>query len=186
MRWSDASAQEPGYLTYQEQLSNPTQSIMRNATDVGKRTLGQVSTHFDVNIGKTLFWSSKAYGNLFQDQRFVTFGPAVAQQERDRNEGQYGALTSLTYHPVIGWLDDFSLETGFDSQQQQNQYQRYLIDSRIRRAIGLRNDEKWRFQNYGGYMQAVIKPFRWLKLPRAIRPILPTAIFQLSAFDLRR
>ncbi|MDD1622265.1 MAG: TonB-dependent receptor [Methylococcaceae bacterium] len=169
VRWSDANAQEAGYLTYPEQLLSSTQSMARNATDGGKRTLGQVSTHFDLNISETLFWSSKAYGNLFQDQRFVTYGPGSNQQERDRNEVQYGALTSLTYHPVISWLNDFSLETGFDFQQQENKYLRYVTDNRVRRANGLRNDEQWNFLNYGGYIQAVIKPFEWLKITPGYR-----------------
>lgn len=169
VRWSDANAQEAGYLTYQEQLSSLTQSMARNATDGGKRTLGQVSTHLDVNISKTLFLSSKAYGNLFQDQRFVTYGSDSVQQERDRNEVQHGAITSLTYHPVISWLDDFSLETGFDFQQQENKYLRYLTDKRARRGNGLRNDEQWNFLNYGGYIQAVIKPFKWLKITPGYR-----------------
>lgn len=169
VRWSDATAEEAGYLTYQELLSSRTQSMARNATDGGKRTLGQVSTHFDLNISKTLFWSSKAYSNLFEDQRFVTFGPGSAQQERDRNEVQYGALTSLTYRPAVSWLDDFSLETGFDFQQQENKYLRYLTDNRVRIASGLRNDEQWNFLNYGGYIQAVIKPFKWLKITPGYR-----------------
>ncbi|MDT4290505.1 TonB-dependent receptor [Methylomonas sp. MO1] len=168
-RWSEAGAQEPGYMTYQEQLLNQTQTFARNATDGGKRTVGQVSTHLDVNLSKTLFWSSKVYGNLFDDQRYVTYGPGAAQQERDRDEIQYGAMTSLTYHPVVSWLDDFSLETGFDFQQQENKYLRYLTDSRVRRSSGLRNDEKWDFLNYGGYIQAVIKPFKWLKLTPGYR-----------------
>ncbi|AEG00890.1 TonB-dependent receptor domain-containing protein [Methylomonas methanica] len=168
-RWSEAGAQEPGYMTYQEQLRNQTQSFARNATDGGKRTLGQVSTHLDVNLSPTLFWSSKVYGNLFEDQRYVTYGPDVAQQERNRDEIQYGAMTSLTYHPVVSWLDDFELETGFDFQQQENKYLRYLTDSRVRRSTGLRNDEKWDFLNYGGYIQAVIKPFKWLKLTPGYR-----------------
>ncbi|NJA05661.1 MULTISPECIES: TonB-dependent receptor domain-containing protein [Methylomonas] len=168
-RWSEAGAQEPGYMTYQEQLLNQTQTFARNATDGGKRTVGQVSTHLDVNLSQTLFWSSKVYGTLFDDQRYVTYGPGAIQQERDRDEIQYGAMTSLTYHPVVSWLDDFSLETGFDFQQQENKYLRYLTDSRVRRSTGLRNDEKWDFLNYGGYIQAVIKPFKWLKLTPGYR-----------------
>jgi len=168
-RWSEAGAQEPGYMTYQEQLLNQTQTFTRNATDGGKRTVGQVSTHLDVNLSPTLFWSSKVYGTLFDDQRYVTYGPGAAQQERDRDEIQYGAMTSLTYHPVVSWLDDFSLETGFDFQQQENKYLRYLTDSRVRRSSGLRNDEKWDFLNYGGYIQAIIKPFKWLKLTPGYR-----------------
>lgn len=186
VRWSEAGAQEPGYLTYQEQLASTTQSMARNNTDGGKRQMGQVSTHFDVHLSDTLFWSNKAYSNTYKDQRFVQFDPMFQQVERDRDETQYGAITSLTYHPVVTWLDDFSLETGFDFQQQDNQYQQYrTIDTVRGRASAdphvfsssspfspsryVRNDESWNFLNYGGYIQAVIKPTRWLKITPGYR-----------------
>ena len=173
VRWSEAGAEEPGYLTYQEQLLSSTQSMARNATDGGKRQVGQVSANFDVHLSDTLFWSNKAYSNTYKDQRFVKFDPSFAQVERDRDETQYGAITSLTYHPVVNFLDDFSLETGFDFQQQDNQYQQYRTDNTIRRSplsrTNLRNDEAWSFLNYGGYIQAVIKPTKWLKITPGYR-----------------
>ncbi|PPD32950.1 MAG: TonB-dependent receptor [Methylomonas sp.] len=180
VRWSDANAEEPGYLTYQEQLLSQTRSLARNATDGGKRQMGQVSTYLDVNLTDELFWSTKAYSSNWKDERFVKFEPAFQQTERQRDETQYGAMTSLTYHPEINWLDDFSLETGFDFQQQENQYQQYRTIDRVRsRLVGgvptfnpstyTRNDESWGFLNYGGYVQAVIKPTRWLKITPGYR-----------------
>ncbi|WP_347986664.1 TonB-dependent receptor [Methylomonas sp. AM2-LC] len=172
-RWSEADAQEPGYLTYQEQLQSTTQSMARNNTDGGKRQLGQFSSFFDAKLNDKLFWSNKVYTNTFKDQRFVLFDPCCAQVERDRDELQYGAITALTYHPVINWLNDFSLETGMDFQQQQNSYQQYRTTKAIQRtpanATNVRNDEKWDFLNYGGYVQAVIKPTQWLKITPGYR-----------------
>ncbi len=172
-RWSEAGAQEPGYMTFQEQLANPEQSFPRNATDGGKRTVGQISSHLDVNLTKTLFWSTKAYSNLYDDQRLVLFDSCCAQVKRDRDEVQYGATTSLTYHPVINWLEDFSLESGFDFQQQENKYKQYRTNLGVPRspinATNIRNDEHWNFLNYGGYVQAVIKPTKWLKITPGYR-----------------
>lgn len=172
-RWSEAGAQESGYLTFQEQLADPEQSMLRNATDYSKRTVGQVSTHLDVNLTDKLFWSNKAYGNVFDDQRMVKFEPVFAQVKRDRDEVQYGAITSLTYHPTINWLEDFSIESGFDFQQQENKYQQYRTTNGVARtpfnSTNLRNSEQWNFLVYGGYTQAVIKPTKWLKITPGYR-----------------
>lgn len=168
LRWSEAEAQEPGYLTYQEQLISTTQSMPRNATDGGKRQMGQVSTHFDLHLTATLFWSNKAYSNTYRDQRFVKFEPVFGQVERLRDETQYGAITSLTYHPVLDWLNDFSVESGFDFQQQDNRYQQYSANNGVRGATRS-SDESWNFLNYGGYIQAVIKPTSWLKITPGYR-----------------
>ena len=166
-RWSEADAEEPGYLTYKEQLADPTQSMARNATDGSTRTLGQVSAHLDVNVTDQLFWSTKSYGNLFEDQRFVKFESQYSQQERNRDEVQHGALTSLTYHPEVSWLNDLSIESGFDFQQQNNKYSRFNTTDRVRTRT--RNDEHWDFLVYGGYVQAVIKPTEWLKITPGYR-----------------
>lgn len=172
-RWSDANAQEPGYLTYQEQLANPRQSPLRNATDNSKRSTGQVSANLDVNLTDELFWSNKAYGNVLDDQRLVKFEPFFAQVKRERDEVQYGAITSLTYHPTIAWMEDFSIETGFDFEQQENKYRQYRTDNGVTRvpfnSTNLRNDEHWNFLVYGGYVQAVIKPTQWLKITPGYR-----------------
>lgn len=107
-RWSEAEAQEPGYLTEAQTRIDRTQSRTHNATDGGNRQVGQLSGHLDVNLRDDLFWSTKAYANTFDDKRWVTFSANVAQQERLAEELQYGAITTLTYRPDISWLYDFS------------------------------------------------------------------------------
>jgi iron complex outermembrane receptor protein len=178
VRWSEADAEEPGYLTYEEKSDSRTQSFDRNDTDGSQRQIGQVSAFFDANLTDDLFWSTKAYANTFNDERFVKFDACCQQVERQRNESQYGAMTSLTYRPVITWLNDFSLEVGFDFQQQDNEYQQYRTIERVRTRPGAnpfdparytRNNEEWDFLNYGGYIQAVIKPTSWLKITPGYR-----------------
>ena len=166
-RYSEADADEPGYLTYAVSRTTPTISNKWNATDGGKREVGQFSAHLDVNLTDDLFWSTKSYANTFNDQRWVTFSAAESQQERLTNEIQYGAITSLTYRPTIAWLDDFSIETGFDIQQQDNQSRRYRTAARAHTTTT--RDQEFNFHVYGGYLQAMIKPFKWLKITPGFR-----------------
>lgn len=166
-RWSDADAQEPGYLTLAQSRANPTQSMPHNASDGGTREVGQLSGHLDVNIRDNLFWSTKSYANIYNDQRFVRFSQNVSQQERDGNELHYGGTTSLTYSPKISWLNDFSLETGLDTQLQDNKSQRYTTNNTIRSATT--RNQAFDFNVYGGYLTAKIKPFKWLKLTPGFR-----------------
>ena len=166
-RWSDADAQEPGYLTLAQSRANPTQSMPHNASDGGTREVGQLSGHLDVNIRDNLFWSTKSYANIYNDQRFVRFSQNVSQQERYGNELHYGGTTSLTYSPKISWLNDFSLETGLDTQLQDNKSQRYTTNNTIRSATT--RNQAYDFNVYGGYLTAKIKPFKWLKLMPGFR-----------------
>lgn len=166
-RWSEANAQEPGYLTFQDSRTHPTMTNAYNETDGDKRQMGQVSGHFDINLTDDLFWSTKSYANSYDDQRWVKFSAAVSQQERITEEIQYGAITSLTYRPDISFLQDFSVETGFDIQKQENKSARYL-DVRRNRTTQTR-DQQFDFYVYGGYLQAMIKPFNWLKITPGFR-----------------
>lgn len=166
-RWSEADAKEPGYLTSAQAKADPTQSMAHNASDGGTRDVGQLSGHLDVNLAENLFWSTKSYANVFNDQRWVRFSAGESQQERLSNEIQYGATTSLTYRPTIAWLDDFSLETGFDIQEQDNKSRRYRTLTRVRTSQT--RDQDYNFYVYGGYLQAMIKPFKWLKLTPGFR-----------------
>lgn len=173
-RYSYAEAQEPGYLTFSESRSNPTQSRPHNATDGGNRELGQLSGHFDLNLTDDLFWSTKSYANIYNDQRWVTFNAPTTpgtsnQQERLTNEVQYGAITSLTWRPKVDFLDDFSSEVGFDIQQQDNKSRRWRgIVDRVRQGAPAR-DQEFNFHVYGGYMSALIQPFKWLRITPGFR-----------------
>jgi iron complex outermembrane recepter protein len=168
-RYSYAEALEPGYLTFAESRLSPTYSPARNASDGGNRELGQLSGHFDFNLTDDLSWSTKSYSNIYNDQRWVTFGPDASQQERLTKEVQYGAITSLTWRPKVTFLDDFSTEVGFDIQQQDNKSRRWrgTID-RVRQGNPGRNQE-FNFHTYGGYVSAMIQPFKWLRLTPGFR-----------------
>lgn len=166
-RWSDADAEEPGYLTAAQAKQKPTQSMRHNASDGGSRQIGQLSGHFDWFLRDDLFWSTKVYGNTFDDKRWVTFSSNVAQQERLSEEIQYGGITTLTYHPYISWLEDFSLESGFDVQYQKNKSYRFLTRNHVRTSQ-TRNQE-FDFEIHGGYMQAMIQPTKWLRLTPGFR-----------------
>jgi iron complex outermembrane receptor protein len=138
-----------------------------NQSDGDKRQVGQLSGHFDVNLSDELFWSTKSYVNTFDDKRWVTFSAAATQQNRVAEEIQYGAITSLTYHPTIAWLNDFSVETGFDVQYQDNKSARYLTNNRV--ATSQTRDQEFGFHDYGGYVQMMVKPFDWLKITPGFR-----------------
>ncbi|MDP3333694.1 MAG: TonB-dependent receptor [Methylococcaceae bacterium] len=168
-RWSEADAQESGYLTYKEQLVSRTQSMPRNDSDKANRQVGQLSGHLDVNLTDDLFWTTKSYANTYDDSRFVKYYESFIQQERLTEELQYGAITSLTYRPVVSWLDDFSVETGFDFQQQENKSDRYRTIKTVRIPNRHIRDQEFDFLVYGGYLQAVIKPTKWLKITPGFR-----------------
>ncbi|MFA5984356.1 MAG: TonB-dependent receptor [Methylococcaceae bacterium] len=166
-RWSEQIAQEPGYLSLSQSRTTPTASNGFNASDQGNRQLGQVSSHFDVTLSDALFWTTKGYINTYDDQRFVTFSANVSQQERITEEVQYGGITTLTYRPSIAWLDDFSVEGGLDVQQQDNKSARFLTRSQLRTSQT--RDQVFDFQNYGGYLHAVIQPVHWLRITPGVR-----------------
>lgn len=166
-RWNEAEAEEPGYLTFKDSRNNPTMTNVYNKTDGDNRSMGQISGHLDVNLKDDLFWSTKSYANVFDDKRFVKFSALASQQERNVNEVQYGATTSLTYRPKISWLDDFSLESGFDIHEQENKSSRYKTNDRVRTEQT--RDQQFDFYTYGGYVQAMIQPFKWLKITPGFR-----------------
>ncbi len=166
-RWSEANALEPGYLTFQDSRTNPKMTNAYNQSDSDVRQMGQVSAHFDVNLTDKLFWSTKSYGNTYTDNRFVKFSAPASQQERIVEEIQYGAITSLTYRPTIAWLDDFSVETGFDIQEQENKTARYNTTNQVR--VTHTRDQQFDFYVYGGYLQAMIKPYKWLRITPGFR-----------------
>ncbi|WP_230202276.1 TonB-dependent receptor [Pseudomonas syringae] len=166
-RHYETEAQEPGYLTEDDARHRPEMTNSFNATDKGTRRMNQVSLHFDTDLTDTLAWSAKAYVNTLDDRRWTQYWRTSSQQERDTYETQYGALTSLTWHPEVSWLYDFALEGGTDVQHQQNQSERYRTRDRARLATT--RDQQFDFDTYGAYVQAEIKPFESLKIVPAYR-----------------
>jgi iron complex outermembrane recepter protein len=166
-RWFENDADEPGYLTFADTYDNPTLSYPFNSTDGGKRQIGTISGHLDVNLRPDLFWTLKSYANYFDDERWVKFSAGAAQQERLAQETQYGAITTLTYRPKVGWLNDLAIEGGLDLQQQDNNSDRFLTVNRARTSQT--RNQNFDVFNTGGYLQAAIKPVHWLKLVPGVR-----------------
>lgn len=166
-RHYETEAQEPGYLSEEDARHHPSMSNRYNATDKGTRRMNQVSVHFDTELTETLAWSAKTYLNSFDDRRWTQYWRTSPQQERDADETQYGALTSLTWRPHVSWLYDFALEGGADMQQQQNKSERYRTQQRVR--LAQTRDQHFDFDTYGAYVQAEIKPFESLTIIPAYR-----------------
>ncbi|MEG8017293.1 TonB-dependent receptor [Sphingomonas sp. LR55] len=167
VRYSTATAEEPGYLTDADAYTDRTRSYAVSATDGGTRNIGQYSLHLDSDLADTLAFSAKGYANSLHDDRYVRFSASVPQQRRLTEEWQYGATAALHYHPQVDFLHGLMVEAGGDVQVQDNKSLRWLTD---RRTLSRQTrDQDFGLTVYGGYLQAVIEPTDWLKITPAWR-----------------
>ncbi|MES2419689.1 MAG: TonB-dependent receptor [Pseudomonadota bacterium] len=163
VRYSTATAQEPGYLTDADAYTNRRRSYAVSETDGGKRRLGQYSLHLDSDLAEHLALSVKGYAASLHDDRYVRFSANVAQQRRLSDEWQYGGTVALHYHAS----DALMIEAGGDVQIQDNKSLRWLTNRRT--ITSQTRDQKFDLTVYGGYLQAVIEPTSWLKVTPAWR-----------------
>ncbi|MGP0173905.1 TonB-dependent receptor [Pseudomonas sp. NCHU5208] len=166
-RHYEGEALEAGYLSHDDAHDHPRQSYASNAFDEGERSMDQLSLHLDTDVAEDLAWSSKAYYNHFKDRRWVRYWQTVSQQERFNDEDQYGAISSLTWRPVVSGLHGFALEGGADIQRQEVVSERYRTVARVRAAQT--RDQVFDLTSTGVYLQAVIEPWESLKLIPAYR-----------------
>ncbi|KQO09526.1 TonB-dependent receptor [Sphingomonas sp. Leaf242] len=167
VRYSTATAQEPGYLTDADAYTDRQRSYAVSETDGGKRRIGQYSLHLDSDLTDTLALSVKGYANSLTDDRYVRFSATVAQQRRLTDEWQYGGIVALHYHPRVDFLHALMIEAGGDIQVQDNRSLRWLTDRRV--ITSQTRDQQFGLTVYGGYLQAVIEPTAWLKITPAWR-----------------
>ncbi|TCQ08352.1 TonB-dependent receptor [Sphingomonas sp. PP-CC-3A-396] len=167
VRYSTATADEPGYLTDADAYTDRTRSYAVSATDGGTRKIGQYSLHLDSDLADTLAFSAKGYANSLDDDRYVRFSASVPQQRRLTEEWQYGATAALHYHPQVDFLHGLMIEAGGDVQVQDNKSLRWLSDRRT--LTSQTRDQDFGLTVYGGYLQAVIEPTDWLKITPAWR-----------------
>ncbi|MGU3391460.1 TonB-dependent receptor [Sphingomonas sp. M1A8_2b] len=167
VRYSTATAQEPGYLTDADAYTDRQRSYAVSETDGGKRRIGQYSLHLDSDLADTLALSAKGYANSLTDDRYVRFSASVAQQRRLTDEWQYGGIVALHYHPRVDFLHALMIEAGGDIQVQDNRSLRWLTDRRV--ITSQTRDQQFGLTVYGGYLQAVIEPTAWLKITPAWR-----------------
>ncbi len=167
VRYSTATADEPGYLTDADAYTDRTRSYAVSATDGGTRKIGQYSLHLDSDLADPLVFSAKGYANSLDDDRYVRFSASVPQQRRLTEEWQYGATAALHYHPQVDFLHGLMIEAGGDVQVQDNKSLRWLTDRRT--LTSQTRDQDFGLTVYGGYLQAVIEPTDWLKITPAWR-----------------
>ncbi len=167
-RHGQSDAEEAGYLTRTQTHQDEEQSLAHNATDGGDRTMNQFSVHFDVDLSDTLFWSSKAYLNQLDDDRYVTFSAAGNHNQRLTKEDHQGALSTLTWRPDVDWAHEFSLMGGVNVEFQDNESRRFIVDD-SRNRLSQTRDQEFDFDIYGAFVQAIYKPTDKLKLVPAYR-----------------
>ncbi|MEG3159094.1 TonB-dependent receptor [Sphingomonas sp. LB2R24] len=167
VRYSTATADEPGYLTDADAYTDRTRSYAVSATDGGTRRIGQYSLHLDSDLADTLAFSAKGYASSLHDDRYVRFSTSVPQQRRLTEEWQYGATAALHYHPQVDFLHGLMIEAGGDVQVQDNKSLRWLTDRRT--LSSQTRDQDFGLTVYGTYLQAVIEPTDWLKITPAWR-----------------
>lgn len=154
-------------MTLAESRADAQGSAARNGSDAGNRRMSQLSGHLDKQLDERLFWSSKVYMNNLDDQRWVRFSQAVSQQERIADETHYGFISTLTWRPQVDRLYGLAIESGIDAQWQENESRRYTTVNRLRTATT--RDQKFDFDIYGAYVQAVIRPTENFRIVPALR-----------------
>ncbi|MEY4761193.1 MAG: hypothetical protein RLZZ200_1049, partial [Pseudomonadota bacterium] len=133
LRFAALRAQEAGYLTQAQVLADPRQSPAHNASDGDRRQLAQGSIRSERVFG-ALTWSNLAYLNDLKDRRFVRFSLSAAQQERDTDERQLGAGSTLTWRAGRTSIGELSLEGGLSAEWQDNVSERYTTVLRARQT----------------------------------------------------
>ncbi|MEJ2410602.1 MAG: TonB-dependent receptor [Novosphingobium sp.] len=165
-RYYDATAQEPGYLTYADSRSAPRMTNAYNATDGDARTMEQYAVKADVSFSDRLDWSSMAYMNRLRDDRFVKFSAGASQQRRLTREDHYGVSSALHWHGAVAGMP-LMLEAGGNVEWQDNQSLRWLSVARV--PIRQTRDQQFDLTVGGAYVQAILEPASWLRLTPAYR-----------------
>ncbi|MDL1866139.1 TonB-dependent receptor [Betaproteobacteria bacterium PRO4] len=172
-RMYNHKAEEAGYLTAAELEADRFQSLAKNANDHDDRDMQQISGHLDFQITPQLAYSSKLYYNAMKDDRHVTYTSYAAgtapRQRRLWNEEHTGWMNTLTWQ--LG--KQIIIDGGFNYEHQDNRYRRYRYgyatptDFSVPAAIA--NDDSYTFNNFGGYIQAIIRPMESWKIVPAFR-----------------
>ncbi|MDD3482152.1 TonB-dependent receptor [Azovibrio restrictus] len=171
-RLYEHEAEEAGYLTEAELRADRFQSPEKNAHDQDYRNMKQLSGHLDYRISPTLNYSSKLYYNRISDDRHVTYNGASSNSARQRRiweEEQRGWMNTLTWQPGA----QLTIDGGFNYEHQGNRYRRYryaqAVPTDFSTPASVSNDDSYELDNFGAYIQAIIKPAEHWKIVPAFR-----------------
>ncbi|BBB60811.1 TonB-dependent receptor [Undibacterium sp. KW1] len=169
-RHTVSNGDEPGYLTASDAYSNPTLSYPYAQAQGANRQMNQLSFHIDGDMTENLSASTKFYLNQVSDQRWLRYSSTTSQQERIIDETHFGGLSSVTYRPNltgISWIKDFVIEGGVNVEHQDDKSPRYNTVNKVR--VTTTRDQSFKLDNYGAYLQAIVKPVDTLKIIPAYR-----------------
>lgn len=167
-------AEEPGYLTATEMAASRTQSPAKNANDASEREMKQVAAHADWQIRDDLLFSNKLYFNQYNDDRKITFTSYTVgnapRQRRQWDETQTGLISTLTWQANAM----LTLDGGINYEHQENEYRRYRYNYSVPTDFSatparVQNNDNYTFNNFGAYVQAIIKPIESLRIIPAFR-----------------
>ncbi|MEY4429618.1 MAG: hypothetical protein RLZZ182_2307 [Pseudomonadota bacterium] len=172
-RVSQTDAQEAGYLTAAELAADRFQSAVRNANDRDDRAMQHLSVHLSHQPHEDARWSSLFYVNSIDDDRFVTYTPysgsTAPRQRRHWVEDHSGWLGNATWR----LHERFTLDAGVNLEQQANRYRRdryaYAQPTDFSQPVTVSNDDDYRVDNVGAYVQGVWKPSAQWKIVPALR-----------------
>lgn len=166
VRYYDADALEPGYLTFADSRARPQMANAYNASDGDTRNIQQYALTADVAFSDRLDWSSNVWFNRLRDDRYVKFSALASQQRRLTAENHTGVSTTLHWHGDIGGMA-LMLEAGGDIQWQDNTSLRWLSVTRV--PTSQTRDQQFDLTIGGAYVQAVLEPADWLRITPAYR-----------------
>ncbi|MHC1652189.1 TonB-dependent receptor [Stenotrophomonas maltophilia] len=167
-------AEEPGFMTTEELRADRRGSDRRNRNDGDDRDMRQVAAHVDLKLADDLYFGSRLYHNSYADDRRVTFSDLptgnAPRQRRIWDESQFGMLNTLTWNGS----SVLTLEGGFNYEEQDNRYQRMRFSYAEptdfwETPARIQNDERYSFDNWGAYVQAIYQPIEALKIVPAYR-----------------
>jgi len=167
-RFFDMDADAPGYLNKEQYEDDPEQVQSFSKSDGGEQENRHASLHLDYNFTENLTWSFKTYAQHLEQNRWCRFSETGSQQERVRDEDQYGAISTLTYETADWGIKNLRLSWGADYQHQDNINQRYETVDRDRQGDPYRD---WDYTTWymGTYVQADGEMTDWLRLIGAMR-----------------
>lgn len=124
--------------------------------------------HLDWQITPSAFLANKLYFNNYSDDRRITFtsNPAgtAPRQRRLWAEDQLGFMSTLTWNIS----DKVGIDGGFNVEHQDNRYRRhhynFAVPTDFSTPAFTQNDDSYTLNNFGAYVQAIIKPIDSLKI----------------------
>lgn len=161
-------AEEPGFLTASELAQDRRQSPAKNANDKTDRDMHHASAHLDWQLSPDAFLATRLYYNEYHDDRRVTFTANPAghgpRQRRLWDEEQLGLMSTLNWR-ANGRV---TVDAGVNTERQDNRYRRlrYLsaVPTDFTTPALTQNDDAYKLNNVGAYVQAVIRASDTVKL----------------------